>query len=174
MPRELRWALMDFSDWVFVKKEWPETRPWPSGEQTCLCHYGQHVTAVLFPCQPSKGLERKVNCKKSLTMKCGWPGSNCQWKALLTTMDYNSSIRWAHRCRCDDNNVTLMYMQPHFYHVRQVEPCHRLCKVAGCSSSISKVLALCLNNDNNDTNINLQNRRLAFRFNACQNSTVGF
>ncbi len=30
------------------------------------------------------------------------------------------------RIRCEDNNVAFMHVQPHFYRVWQVEPCHRL------------------------------------------------
>ncbi len=44
------------------------------------------------------------------------------------------------RFRCEDNNVAFTNVQPHFYRVRQVEPCHRL----GWSSQalILSILAL--------------------------------
>ncbi len=36
--------------------------------------------------------------------------------------------------RCDDSSVDLLCVQPHYYHVRQVEPCHRFGEVARRSS----------------------------------------
>ncbi len=43
--REFRSALMNFTQWVFVKKELPETRHRPSGEQACVSQHSQHVMA---------------------------------------------------------------------------------------------------------------------------------
>ncbi len=34
------------------------------------------------------------------------------------------------RSRCEDNNVSFMRVQPHYYRVWQVVPCHRLGEVA--------------------------------------------
>ncbi len=31
-----------------------------------------------------------------------------------------------HRFRCEDNNVAFTHVQPHYYRVRSVEPCHHL------------------------------------------------
>ncbi len=54
-PTKLRSALMDFTEGAFAKKEWPETRHRPSGEQACLPQQGRNVTAVFFRCQISRG-----------------------------------------------------------------------------------------------------------------------
>ncbi len=45
----------------------------------------------------------------------------------LTTAQTPISVR---RYRRDDNNVDLIRVQPHYYRVRQVEPCRRLGEVA--------------------------------------------
>ncbi len=63
-------------------------------------------------------------------------------------MNYNSSIKQARRFRCEDNSVKLMHVKPNFYHVRQVEPCHRLGEVAGRSSWAMELLVLYLNRTN--------------------------
>ncbi len=51
-----------------------------------------------------------------------------------TRIGYCSSTRWANHSRCDDNNVVFTNVQPHYYHVQQVEPCYRLGEVARRSS----------------------------------------
>ncbi len=33
---------------------------------------------------------------------------------------------YVHRFWCEESNVDLTHMQPHYYRVRQVEPCHKL------------------------------------------------
>ncbi len=48
------------------------------------------------------------------------------WKILPTMVGYCSKTNCARRFRCEDNNVDFTHVQPHNYHVRQVEPCHRL------------------------------------------------
>ncbi len=40
-------------------------------------------------------------------------------------MGYCSNTNCARRFRSEDNNVDLMGAQPHYYRVRQVEPCHQ-------------------------------------------------
>ncbi len=61
------------------------------------------------------------------------------WKILPTRIGNCSNTNCDHRFRCGDNNVTITHAQPHYYCVRQVEPCHHV----RWSSQ-----ALCLNNNN--------------------------
>ncbi len=39
---------------------------------------------------------------------------------------YCSNTNSARRFRCEDNNVAFTHVQPHYYRVRRVEPCHPL------------------------------------------------
>ncbi len=39
---------------------------------------------------------------------------------------YCSNTNCDRRFRCEDNNVDLTHVQPHYYRVWQVEPCHQL------------------------------------------------
>ncbi len=48
------------------------------------------------------------------------------WKILPTKIGNCSDTDCVHRFRCEDNNVDITHMQPHYYGVRQVEPCHQL------------------------------------------------
>ncbi len=48
------------------------------------------------------------------------------WKILPTRRGYCSNTYCDRRFRCEDNNVDLMSVQPHYYRVRQVEPCNHL------------------------------------------------
>ncbi len=48
------------------------------------------------------------------------------WKTLPTRIDDCSNADCARRFRREDNNVSLAHVQPHYYRVRQVEPCHQL------------------------------------------------
>ncbi len=45
------------------------------------------------------------------------------------------STNYVRRFRCDENNVNLIYVQAHFYSMRQVEPGHRFDEVARQFSS---------------------------------------
>ncbi len=51
-----------------------------------------------------------------------------------TRPGYCSNTNSAHRFRCEDNNVSFMHVQPHYYRVRQMEPHHQLVGVAKGSS----------------------------------------
>ncbi len=44
-----------------------------------------------------------------------------EWKNLLTVMGQCSNTNYVRRFQCEDKNVDLMRVQPHFYRVRQVE-----------------------------------------------------
>ncbi len=48
------------------------------------------------------------------------------WKILPTRIGYCSNAYCDRRFRCEDNNVAFTNVQPHYYRVRQVEPCHQL------------------------------------------------
>ncbi len=48
------------------------------------------------------------------------------WKILPTRIGYCSNTNDDRRFRCEDNNVAFTNVQPHFYRVRQVEPCYQL------------------------------------------------
>ncbi len=48
------------------------------------------------------------------------------WKIQPTRIGYCSNANCARRFRCEDNNIALTQVQPHFYRERQVEPCHQL------------------------------------------------
>ncbi len=48
------------------------------------------------------------------------------WKILPTRIGYCSNTSGNRRFRCEDNNVTFTNLQPHYYRVRQVEPCRHL------------------------------------------------
>ncbi len=61
-------------------------------------------------------------------------------------MAYYSNSKWARHFWSEDNNVSLMHGQPHYYRARQVEPYHWLDTVARRSSWAIEFLALCLNN----------------------------
>ncbi len=63
-------------------------------------------------------------------------------------MDNVLSNKCAHRLWCADNSVKFMHVEPNFYHVRLVEPCHRLGEVAGRSSWAMELLALYLTRAN--------------------------
>ncbi len=62
------------------------------------------------------------------------------WKILPTRIGYCSNTNGDRRFRYEDNNVAFTKVQPHYYRVRQVEPCHQL----GWSSQalILSILAL--------------------------------
>ncbi len=49
-----------------------------------------------------------------------------EWIILPTRIGYCSNVNCARRFWCEANNVAFTHMQPHFYSVRQVEPCHHL------------------------------------------------
>ncbi len=68
-------------------------------------------------------------------MASSWVGNPTDKKRLLLKHQ-----RLGRRFRCEDNNVAFMNVQPHYYRVRQVEPCHHL----GWSSQalILSILAL--------------------------------
>ncbi len=48
------------------------------------------------------------------------------WKILPTRIGCCSNTNCARRLRCEDNNVAVTNVQPHYYRVRQVEPYHHL------------------------------------------------
>ncbi len=54
------------------------------------------------------------------------PWLHSGWKILPTREGYCSNTNSAHRFRFEDNNVEFTHVQPHYYRVRQVEPCHQL------------------------------------------------
>ncbi len=54
---------------------------------------------------------------------------------------------------CESNTVNLMRMQPHYYRVRRVEPCQRICEVGKHISQAIVLSALRLNNNNNSFNL---------------------
>ncbi len=62
------------------------------------------------------------------------------WKILPTRIGCCSNTNGDGRLRCESNNVAFTNVQPHYYRVRQVEPCHHL----GLSSQalIMSILAL--------------------------------
>ncbi len=47
-------------------------------------------------------------------------------KTQPTRIGYCSNTNNDRRFWCEDNNVALTDLQPHYYRVRQVEPCHQL------------------------------------------------
>ncbi len=47
-------------------------------------------------------------------------------KKLPTRIGYCSKTNCARRVRREDNNVDFTHVQPHYYRVQQVEPCHQL------------------------------------------------
>ncbi len=61
-------------------------------------------------------------------------------KMLPTRIGYCSNTNCNCRFRCEDNNIAFTNVQPHYYRVRQLEPCHHL----GWSSQalILSILAL--------------------------------
>ncbi len=96
-------------------------------------------------------------------------------------MGYCSNTNSVRRFRCEDNNVSFMHVQPHYYRVQQVELCHGSCGVARHSPFAIELMALCLNNNNNDdsfTNCLLLNIRSWWThggfmsFYCCQKSTI--
>ncbi len=44
---------------------------------------------------------------------------------LPTRIDYYSNPYYVHRIRCEDKNVAFTHVQPHYYHVGQLGPCHQ-------------------------------------------------
>ncbi len=56
------------------------------------------------------------------------------WKTLPTRIGYCSNTNCDRRFRCEDDNVAFTHLRPHYYRVRQVEPCHQLDEVARRSS----------------------------------------
>ncbi len=48
------------------------------------------------------------------------------WKILPTRVGYCSNTNCARHFRCEDNIVDFTHVQPHYYRVWQVEPCHKL------------------------------------------------
>ncbi len=48
------------------------------------------------------------------------------WKILPTRIVYWSNTNCAHHFRGEDNNVSFMHVQPHYYRMLQVEPWHQL------------------------------------------------
>ncbi len=49
------------------------------------------------------------------------------WMENPTNMlGYCSNTNYGRRFRCEDNNVAFTHVKPHYYCVRQVEPCHQL------------------------------------------------
>ncbi len=68
------------------------------------------------------------------------------WNIPLTRIGYCSNTNGDGRFRCEDNNVAFTSVQPHYYCVWQVEPCHPLSEVARCSSWTIEHLTLYLNN----------------------------
>ncbi len=62
------------------------------------------------------------------------------WRGLgnisgWTRIGYSSNTNYARRFRCEDISVYLMHVQPHYYRVRPVEPCH-LVKQPGALMSL--------------------------------------
>ncbi len=49
---------------------------------------------------------------------------------LPTMIGYSSYTNCARRFRCEDNSVAFTNVQPHYYRVRQVEPCHQLARIS--------------------------------------------
>ncbi len=48
------------------------------------------------------------------------------WKILPTRIGLCSNTNSDRRFRFEDNNVAFTHVKPHYYRVRQVEPCHQL------------------------------------------------
>ncbi len=48
------------------------------------------------------------------------------WRILPTKISYCLNANYARRFWCEDKTVNLTYVQPHYYRVRQVEPCDQL------------------------------------------------
>ncbi len=59
---------------------------------------------------------------------CGanWATSTASFWILPTRIGYSSNTNYARRFQCDDNDVAFTHVQPHYYLVRHVEPCHQL------------------------------------------------
>ncbi len=48
------------------------------------------------------------------------------WAVELLALCLNTSTSWNHAFQCEDSNADVVHVQPHYYRVRQVEPCHQL------------------------------------------------
>ncbi len=48
------------------------------------------------------------------------------WKVLPIWIGYCSNTNCYRRFRCDDNNVDATLVQPHYYRVQLMDPCHHL------------------------------------------------
>ncbi len=80
------------------------------------------------------------------------PWLHTGWKGLPIKADYCLNTSYFRRFQSEANNIDLMHLQPHYYHARQMEPCHQLVEVARRSSGAFELLALFLNNNSKKNN----------------------
>ncbi len=83
-------------------------------------------------------VQKPTWCRPNSEYRKSHPWLHLGWKTLPTMIGYCSNTNCARRFWCEDNNVDLMHMQPHYYRLWQVVPW------------VVKFLALCLNNNNNN------------------------
>ncbi len=107
----------------------------------------------LFPVKGASKLRQLGSSEPRVARSGKLPWLQPRWQILPTKIGYCSNTNCAHRFRCEDNNVNCMHGQPHYYCVRQVEPCHQLGLVSRRSSWANELLALHLTKNNNKNQI---------------------
>ncbi len=77
---------------------------------------------------PVRGASKqRPHCSEPPVARTGkHPWLHPGWKIPPTRIGYCSNTNCAHRFRSEDNNVDFTQVQPHYYRVRQVEPCDKL------------------------------------------------
>ncbi len=66
---------------------------------------------------------------------------------------------WTHFFQCEDNSVVSICVQPYYYRMRLIEPCHQLGEVARRSSWAVELLAPCLSSVNNKVGLTRSPKR---------------
>ncbi len=101
-----------------------------------------------------------------------WPVMGRDWVCVELSynsvhISYCSNINTTRRFWWESNVGDLMCVQLHYYHVRNVEPCQRLFKAAGCSPWVIESFTRCLNNNRGNRLTNVVSRIQAFLFPSC-------
>ncbi len=84
------------------------------------------VKIISMPFVPANILLKSNISEPPVALTGKYPWLRSGWKILPTRIGYCSNTNDDRRFRRDDNNVAFTNVQLHYYHVRQVDPCHLL------------------------------------------------
>ncbi len=96
----------------------------------CVLFSHIHKRVPLYALTQQSSYSQLLEQVNNVRMVVVWTGKHPWlypgWKILPTMMGYCSSANNARCFQREDNNVDLTPVQPHYYCVRQVEPCQKL------------------------------------------------